>query len=148
MACTNTNNLKNCATKTVQTAYNNTVQPFTVDNITINILGTNVCDTGCSASTQTTGFKVLKSGVYRISYDITATATAVGTITAQLYRDTIALPCAIAIVTSAADASYQIHLETEIYISTCCNVQPTFSAQIGGVAGNVTHVCANITKLI
>ena len=38
MACTNTNNLKNCATKTVQTAYNNTVQPFTADNVTINIL--------------------------------------------------------------------------------------------------------------
>lgn len=87
------------------------------------------------------------SGLYRISYDVTATATAAGTVTLQGYKDTIALPCMSAQATVAANDVVTLHTETTVYIPVCCNGTPTINAVVGGVAGTVNHVCASIVKL-
>ena len=87
------------------------------------------------------------SGLYRISYDVTATATAAGVMTLQGYKDTTPLPCMSAQATVAANGVTTLHMETTVYIGVCCNGTPTINAVVGGVDGTVNHVCASIVKL-
>ncbi len=111
------------------------------------ILGNLGTDTGCAITTQSGGFRVNARGMYRISYDVTYTATAAGTGIVQLYRDSVALPCAIAQDTVTAAGVKTAHVETVISLNSCPSVNPVISAQISGVAGVVNHVCASAVKL-
>ncbi len=145
MACNNKR--KNPHYKSAQNAYNNAAQAFVAAGTPVNVLGVLNTDTGCALKTNTGGFEVECSGLYRISYDVTATATAAGTVTLQGYKDTIALPCMSAQATVAANDVVTLHTETTVYIPVCCNGTPTINAVVGGVAGTVNHVCASIVKL-
>ena len=145
MACNQ--RLKNTHYKSAQNAYNNAAQAFVAAGTPISVLGILNTDTGCSLDTYTGGFEVEASGLYRISYDVTATATAAGVMTLQGYKDTTPLPCMSAQETVAANDVVTLHTETTVYIPVCCNGTPTINAVIGGVAGAVNHVCASIVKL-
>lgn len=145
MACNN--KLKNPHYKTAQSAYNNTTQTMPETSTPVNILGVLTTDTGCGADTNTGGFTVNCTGLYRISYDVTFTAGAAGTETLQGYKDTVALPCMTAQATAAANGTVTLHAETVLYIAACCGATPTISAALSGVAGTVTHVCASVVKL-
>ena len=133
--------------KSAQTAYNDAVQPYTAAGAQVNILGTQVTDTGCSIRTNAGGFTFRNSGLYRISYDVTSTPTAIGEQVLQLYRDQTPMPCAVSTVTTIAGDVVTQHVETTIVVQTCCAVNPTVSARISGVAGTATHVCASAVKL-
>ena len=65
----------------------------------------------------------------------------------QGLKDTAALPCMTASVTTAENGIYTLHAETTVYVPVCCNGTPTISAVMSGVAGTVTHVCASVVKL-
>lgn len=137
----------NAYQKSAQTAYNNTAQTYTADGLTVNVLGNLDTNTGVSISTQTGGFRVNNGGLYRISYDVTSTPGAAGAQVLQLYNGTVAMPCAIATDTVAADGIITQHVETVVRLVTCCAIQPVISARISGVAGEVSHVCASVVKL-
>lgn len=145
MACNG--NLKNRNYKSVVTAYNNTTQAYTANGTQINVLGQTAVDAGCSVNAVNGGFNILHSGTYRISYDVTSTPTTAGAQTLQMYNNTLAMPCAVTTNTTVANAAITQHVETTVYIPVCCNNQPTITVNIAGVAGNVTHVCANVTRL-
>lgn len=140
-------NVKNIHYKSAQTAYNNADQTFAAAGSQVAILGNLGTDTGCAITTQSGGFRVNARGMYRISYDVTYTATAAGTGIVQLYRDSVALPCAIAQDTVTAAGVKTAHVETVISLTSCPSVNPVISAQISGVAGVVNHVCASMVKL-
>lgn len=140
-------NVKNIHYKSAQTAYNNADQTFAAEGSQVAILGNLGTDTGCAITTQSGGFRVNARGLYRISYDVTYTATAAGTGIVQLYRDSVALPCAIAQDTVTAAGVNTAHVETVISLNSCPSVNPVISAQISGVAGVVNHVCASMVKL-
>ena len=140
-------NVKNIHYKSAQTAYNNADQTFAAAGLQVAILGNLGTDTGCAITTQSGGFRVNARGLYRISYDVTYTATAAGTGIVQLYRDSVALPCAIAQDTVTAAGVNTAHVETVISLNSCPSVNPVISAQISGVAGVVNHVCASMVKL-
>lgn len=139
--------LKNCHYKSAQNAYNNSQQAFTATATPVNVLGVLNTDTGCSIDTNTAGFTVLNSGLYRISYDVTFTATGVGTATLQGVKDSANLPCMASSVTTAAATVYTLHAETTIYIPVCCGGSSSIGATISGVAGTISHVCASVVKL-
>jgi len=140
--------INNQYAKSAQTAYNNAAQAITANAVTtIAILGTQVCDTGCSIDTSASAFTVLKGGLYRFSYDVTYTATAAGTAVIQLYNGTVALPCAVAQVAAEADGVYTTHIETVLTLNSCCGVRPAINAGITGIAGTVSHVCASAVRL-
>lgn len=139
--------MRNAYQKSCQTAYNNSAQTYTADGTTVNILGNLITDTGISITTNSGGFKINNGGLFRISYDITSTPSAAGTQVVQLYNGTTAMPCAISSVTTAADGVVTQHVESVVRIATCCAIQPAISAQISGVAGTVSHVCASALKL-
>lgn len=145
MACNS--KLKNAHYKSAQNAYNNAEQAFVAAGTPVNVLGILNTDTGCSIDTVTGGFVVSSSGLYRISYDVVFTAGGAGTAELKLLKDTAALPCADAQVTTVVNNIYSLHVETIVYIPVCCNGTPTISAAIGGVAGTINHVCASMVKL-
>lgn len=145
MACNS--KLKNAHYKSAQNAYNNTAQTFAAAGAPVNVLGILNTDTGCSIDTVTGGFVVTSGGLYRISYDVVFTADAAGIAELKAFKDTVALPCADAQVTTTANNIYTLHIETTIYIPVCCNSFPTISAAISGIAGTINHVCASMVKL-
>lgn len=142
------NNLKSNAIRSVQTAYNNTAQTFTIDGGTVAILGTQICDTGCAIDAEQTGFEIRSEGVYRISYDVVFEATGAGTAEIQLYNGTTPLPCSYSMFVAAAGGIYPMHIETALPIRACYGIRPLITCQVNGAAGNVTHVCASAIKLV
>lgn len=134
--------------KSAQVALNTVAQSVVATGTSINVLGSLVTDTGCSICTATPGFKISTTGLYRIRYSITFEATDAGIMTAQLYKDGVALPCTLTQNTVAAGSTYTVTAEAPaLVIGTCCNICPNITAVVGGVAGTVTNVCASVVKL-
>ena len=106
--------LKNSHYKSVQNAYNNTPQAFIASGTPVNVLGILNTDTGCSLETVTGGFVVNNGGLYRISYDVIFTASGAGVAELKALKDTVALPCADAQITTVADNVYTLHIETTL----------------------------------
>lgn len=141
-------NAKSPYAKSCVRVYNNAEQAFVADPATIIALqGDVVVDSGCSLKLNASNVQILKSGLYHISADVTYTPTAAGEAVVQLYRDGIAMPCAISAETVAADTIYTTHIETDILVNVCCINQPSITVRIGGVAGTVNHICAGVLKL-
>lgn len=138
---------KNIYAKSCVRAYNNAAQPFTAALTPLNLLGTPVVDSGCSLTLNPASIQINKSGLYHLSADVTYTATEAGTAVVQLYKDGIALPCAINQNTVAADSTYTVHIETDICVNTCCVNHPAITLDISGVTGTVNHICAGACKL-
>lgn len=139
--------LKNCHYKSAQTAVNDTTQTLTAALTPIAVLGNLVTDTGCSIDTQNGGFLIKSAGLYRISFDVTYTAGGAGTEALGLYNNGVAMPCATSQQTVADATIYQTHVETIVYIPSCCGASATITAQMSGVAATVNHVCASALKL-
>ena len=96
---------------------------------------------------NTASIRVNRSGLYHLSADVTYTPTAAGVVITQLYKDGVALPCAIAQQTVTADTVYTDHIETDLCINTCCVNRPLITLDISGVAGTVNHTCVGAVKL-
>lgn len=143
MSCNKSPYAKSC----VRT-YNNAPQLFVADPATtLTLQGDVVVDSGCSLKLNSANVQILKSGLYHISADVTYTPDAAGEAIVQLYKDGVALPCAISTETVAAATIYTTHVETDLLVSVCCVNQPSISVRIGGVAGTVDHICAGVLKL-
>lgn len=134
--------------KSAQVALNTTAQPVAATGSSVAVLGSLLTDTGCSIDTSTTGFRISASGLYRIRYVVTFAATAAGTLTAQLLKDGVALPCTLVQNTVADGDVYTITIEAPaLVVGTCCNICPNISAVVGGVTGTVNSVCASAVRL-
>lgn len=138
---------KNNHSKSAQTTYNDTVQTFVAESTKVNLLGSLVCDTGCSIQTETADFKIMDSGLYRFAFDITATATGAGLLTVHIYNGETALPCGIVRTTVAASDEVTLHVETMLRLPTCAMIKPMINVHIGGVGGTVNHICATAVRL-
>lgn len=139
---------KNSCQKSTQCAYNNAIQAIVSDGTTLELLGTRVSDTGIAIETTENAFRILRSGIYRFSIDVNFTAGATaGTVRLQLFNGIAPLPCSNAVTSVAADGSETLHVETVLPLNSCCGNIPSISAQVSGLAGSVTHLCANAIKL-
>lgn len=88
------------------------------------------------------------SGLYRIGFDVTLNPTAAGTAIIQMTKDGVAMPEAVATVTTVANALITVHVETTRYIAVPCHVNsPAYGVTSSGVAGTVTHVTGYAVKL-
>ena len=139
---------KNRNYKSAQVALNTIAQTVVATGTSVGVLGSLITDTGCSVNTTNAGFKINASGLYRIRYAITFTAEDAGTMTAQLLKDGVALPCTLVQNTVAAGSVYTVTVESPaLVVGTCCNICPTFTAVVGGVAGTINQVCASVVRL-
>ena len=139
--------MKNQYAKSCIRVYNNTAQAFTAALTPLNLEGTPVVDSGCSLTLNTASIRVNKSGLYHLSADVTYTPTAAGVAIVQLYKDGVALPCAISQQTVVAGSVYTAHVETDLEIITCCVNRPLITLDISGVDGSVNHTCVGAVKL-
>lgn len=128
-------------------AYNTTPQTVTATPQALAITGTPVTETGCSLELNPSSITVNKSGLYHIAADITFSPTDAGTSIFQLYKDGIALPCAIAQDTAETGNVFTAHIETDLCINTCCVSHPAITLVASGVAGTVIRTCVGMLKL-
>ena len=139
---------KNKNYKSAQVALNTNTQNVAASGTSLAVLGSQLTDTGCSIDTTSAGFRINASGLYRIRYVFTFTAAAAGTVTAQLFKDGVALACTLVQNTVAADGIYTVAVEAPaLVVGTCCNICPTITATVSGVAGTVDYVCASAVRL-
>lgn len=139
---------KNKNYKSAQVALNTTVQTVAAAGTSVGVLGNLITDTGCSIETNAAGFKIHASGLYRLRYVFTFTADDAGTVTAQLLKDGVALPCTLVQSTVAAGSVYTVIVEAPaLVVGTCCNICPSITAVVGGVDGTVSYVCASAVRL-
>lgn len=139
--------MNNQYAKSCVRVYNNSDQAFTAALTPLNLEGTPVVNNGCSLTLNTDNIRVNRSGLYHLSADVTYTPTAAGVAIIQLYKDGMALPCAIAQQTVTAGTVYTDHIETDLCLNTCCVNRPLITLNISGVAGTVNHICAGAVKL-
>jgi hypothetical protein len=133
--------------KSSQTAYNNVDQTYVETGTVITILGTNVLDSGCSIKTLPNGFRVTNKGLYRVSFDITETATSAGDSTVQIYRNGVALPCSLVTQYLAVGEATSVHTETTLEFEGCHCCGDIITLVVGGTEGVVNQVNANMTRL-
>ena len=135
--------------KSAQCAFNNAAQAIVAAGTPIEILGRLVCDTGCSIKTDNGGFTIYSNGLYRFSFDITATAISetAGSLVLQLYNGTDPLPCATETVSVVQNDVEPLHVETTLQLHSCDGVRPMINAVLSGVTATVSHVCASAIKL-
>lgn len=137
----------NVYAKSCVRVYNNTTQAFTDALTPLTLKGVPVVESGCSLTLNTDNITVNKSGLYHFSADVTFTPSAAGVAIVQLYKDGVALPCAISQETVASGSVYTEHVETDLCINTCCMTRPSITVDISEVAGTVNHICAGAVKL-
>lgn len=140
--CTNNPYAKSCVR-----SYTNTPQTITADPTTITIEGSPVVQSGTSLSLNPSSISVLTSGLYHFSADVTFTPDDAGTFIVGLYKDGLALPCAVSQTTVASGEAITTHIETDLVLSSCCAVQPEITVVASGVAGTINHTCTGGLRL-
>lgn len=132
------------ARSAIYTANINT-QALFVGN-TIN-LGSVIRRFGCALRQNGNSITMRESGYYKVTASITAAPTAVGTVTAALFRNGVAVPGATASATaSAANASVALPI-TAIVRENCCNDDDALTLVLTGTNSNVTNVAMVVEKL-
>lgn len=127
--------------------YNNTPQTVTDTATTLILEGTSVVESGCSLTLNASSITINKSGLYHLSADISFIPTAAGTFIVQLYKDGVALPCAIVQDTAETGNVFAAHIETDICVNACCVNKPQITLVVSGVAGTITRTCVGALKL-
>ena len=138
---------RNPYAKSCVRTYTNIPQTVTDALTTIIIDGTPVVESGTSLSLNPSSISVNGSGLYHFSSDITFTPTADGAFVVQMYKDGVALPCAVSSETVTSGVTVTTHIETDLVLSSCCAVTPSITVVTSGVAGTVTHTCTGGLRL-
>lgn len=139
--------MNKCYQKSAQQAYNTAAQPYVAAGTTLNVLGAQCTDCGCSINTSTLGMTIQNAGLYYLSAAVTSTPTAAGTQVVQLFNNGVAIPCAVSTVTTTAGSITTQEVETVVPISACCSVKPVITARISGVAGTANFVRMSAFRL-
>ena len=133
--------------------YNNTP---TVINPTVSggvqaTFGNTCTHTGCSIRPQLNGVRILNSGLYEINFDASyLNGTAAGSIKAQLYKDGVPVPCALASDGLVASEVGNMTFSTRLKINSCCAVQPVLTVVFTSdeaTSLTIQHVSLGVTKL-
>lgn len=97
-------------------------------------------------------YRIDKTGLYRVSLDLTLLGTTAGNVTIEMLLDGVALPCATKLVTLVADAYVPVHIETDVQFEQLCRCQTRTSHTISFVivsaagVGSVTSVCSGVAR--
>lgn len=133
--------------------YNQTVQTFAANATTpIAINANQVVLDGDAIVPSLNSYRIDKTGLYRVSLDLTLLGTTAGNVTIEMLLDGVALPCATKLVTLVADAYVPVHIETDVQFEQLCRCQTRTSHTISFVivsaagAGSVTSVCSGVAR--
>ncbi len=137
----------NCYRKSTLTALNTTAQTFVAAG-TILSPGGQLEKTGCSLTTSLQGIRILSDGLYTASGAVAFTPSDAGVITVALYKDGNLLPCSVRTMNVASGVLYMLDAIAPAFEGEACRViHPEITVRISGVAGTVSRVCLNVTRL-
>lgn len=148
MAC-NSNSLRNRYYKSSIVMYNSVDQTFNPsDPATGTTLTFPVTSdlTGCAFTGSTGGISIDYNGLYYIDAEVVlSTVTGPGTLTVQLYRNGVALPCCFAQVSQVVGDVDSVHISTILPVTGCAGTQANFTVVVSST--DVTSVTVSHSKL-
>lgn len=111
------------------------------------MLGSIVRRFGCSVNLNGNGINLKEAGYYDVKVSITAAPTAIGTVTATLFRNGVAIPGATASA-AVSTANNPISLPIAALVrESCCGDDSTLTLVLTGTAANVTNVAVVVVKI-
>ncbi len=142
-------NYKNRYYKSSLVLYSNTDQTFnpsvptTGQTLTYTSIGSN---TGCAFTNETNGIQVNYNGLYSVSADVTLqTIAGPGTLTVQIFRDGVALPCCSAQVSQVVNDIDTLHVGTTVPVNVNASGPVTFTVVVSST--DVTSVTVSHAKM-
>lgn len=123
---------------------NTATQPLFVGN-TIG-LGTTRRRFGCAIERNGDSIILKSCGYYKVSASITAAPTAVGTVTATLFRDGVAVPGATASA-AVSTANNPVNLSIDAIVRETCCSDATLTLVLSGTNSNVTNAAVVVEKI-
>jgi hypothetical protein len=106
-----------------------------------------VCDnTGCSISINSGSATIKNTGLYTFNFDGFGVGTTAGVVIVQLFKDGIAMPCAMDAVTVAVGSTENLHFSTTVIVPTCCYNTHTFTVRLVGVGFTFNHAKLSIVR--
>lgn len=137
----------NCYRKSTLTMLNTASQPFVAEG-TFLTPGGQMEKTGCSLTTSLQGIRILSDGLYTASGAVTFTPDATGTVVIALYKNGALLPCSVRTMTVTSTTVYTVDAIAPAFEGEACRViHPDITVRISGVAGTVSRLCLNVTRL-
>ena len=111
------------------------------------MLGSVIRRFGCSVNLNGNGINLKEAGYYDVKASITAAPTAIGTVTATLFRNGVAVPGATASA-AVSTANNPVALPiTALVRENCCGDDSTLTLVLTGTAANVTNVAVVVEKV-
>ena len=102
---------------------------------------------GCALTMESNGISINEIGYYDVDVIATVAATAVGPVTATLYKDGIAVPGATATVTATAIGDNVVLPISALIRSRCCvDAGAVLTVQISGQATTSVNLAWNVEK--
>lgn len=109
--------------------------------------GTTVRRFGCNARLSGTGIVLSGQGYYDVEVSVTASPTAIGTVTATLLKDGAVVPGASA-AASVSTANNSVNLKISAIVrQQCCDDTSTLTLVLSGGAALINNVAAVVEKL-
>lgn len=106
-----------------------------------------LCDsTGCSIGHSTSTATIKHTGLYTFNFDGFGIGTDAGVVTVQLYKDGVAVPCAVDAQTVAVGDTRNFHFSTTLVVPACCAFNPTYSVVLTGVGFTFNHAKLSIVR--
>ena len=133
--------------KSAQQAFSTLAQAYTAEGTILTFDGVQCTNTGCSISTNSSSLTINNSGLYYISATVTSTPTEAAEQVIQLYKNGVALPCAISTDTTVSGSVITQSIETVLVLNSCCASQPNITLRISGAAGTTNFVKITAFKL-
>lgn len=110
-------------------------------------LGSIIRRFGCSLNLNGNGVNLKEPGYYDVNASITVAPTAVGTVTAALFRNGVAVPGATASA-SVSTANNSVTLPIAALVrENCCGDDSTLTLVLSGAASNVTNVALVVERI-
>ena len=103
-------------------------------------------DTGCSMAPMASGARIAHGGLYEVSASAQCTATAAGTVNAQIYVDGVPQPDTLRTVTAAVGQTV-IPVETLLCLQSNCCCGHTIQLYVfGGATGTTTAWSMDVVR--
>lgn len=110
-------------------------------------LGSIIRRFGCAVDLVGNGVNLTAPGYYAVNVSVTAAPTAIGTVTATLFDNGVAVPGATASA-AVSTANNPVNLSFESLVRVLCNGgSGSLSVVLTGTAANVTNVAMVVEKL-
>lgn len=103
-------------------------------------------ETGCSIKASAASATIRNTGLYTFNFDGYGVGTEAGIVIVQLFKDGIAVPCAVDAQTVAVGDTRNFHFSTTLFVPTCCANNPSYTVRLTGVGFTFNHAKLSVVR--